>query len=258
PQPSDPRRLIFFVGFPRSGTTLLEQILASHPDVLALDERHALAEATRDLFVSDPKLERLRTITAEEAQVYREGYWRNVAAYCPDVAGKVFVDKYPLNSERLPLIAKLFPEARILFALRDPRDVVLSCFRRRFEMNPAMYEFCTLEGAAALYDAVMRLVERYKAVLALPLQYVRHERVVEDLRGEVGAVCDFIGVEWDDAMLDFAQTARRRGVRTPSAGQVVRGLYDEGIGHWRNYRAELASVMPLLAPWVEAFGYPAD
>ena len=170
----------------------------------------------------------------------------------------MFVDKYPLNSDRLPLIAKLFPNAKVLFALRDPRDVVLSCFRRRFEMNPAMYEFCTLAGAATLYDAVMRLAELYKAKLALPFQDVRHERVVEDLRGEVGAVCDFIGVAWDDAMLDFAETARRRGVRTPSAGQVVRGLYDEGIGQWRNYAAELEPVMPLLTPWVEAFGYPAD
>jgi len=258
PLPSDPRRHIFFVGFPRSGTTLLEQILASHPDVVSLDERQALAEATRDLFSSDAKLDRLQTISAEEAQAYREGYWRNVSAHCPDVSGKVFVDKYPLSSDRLALIAKLFPEASVLFALRDPRDVVLSCFRRRFELNPAMYEFCTLAGAAALYDAVMRLVDVYKTKLALPFHYVRHERVVEDLRGEVGRVCDFIGIDWNDAMIDFAQTARRRRVRTPSASQVRRGLYGEGLGHWRNYATELAPVMPLLTPWVEAFGYPAD
>jgi tetratricopeptide (TPR) repeat protein len=258
PRPSDPRRHIFFVGFPRSGTTLLEQVLASHPTVVALDERQALADATLDLFSSGAKLSRLERIGRDEAQAYRDRYWARVGEYCPDVAGKVFVDKYPLNSDRLPLIAKLFPEARILFALRDPRDVVLSCFRRRFEMNPAMYELCTLEGAATLYDALMRLVDVYKAKLALPFQYVRYEALVEDFRSEMATVCDFVGVEWTDALLDFAETARRREVRTPSAGQVVRGLYAEGVGQWRNYRAALAPMTPLLAPWVEAFGYPAD
>jgi Tfp pilus assembly protein PilF len=257
-QPSDPRAHIFFTGFPRSGTTLLEQILASHPDVVALDEREVLIESTKDLFASDPKLDRLVKLDAAGAAAYRDDYWRRVSEHVPSVAGKVFVDKHPLNSVRLPLIAKLFPDAKVLFALRDPRDVVLSGFRRRFGMNAAMYQLATLEGAAAYYDAVMRLVELYRAKLALPFQTVRYEGLVEDLRREVEGVCAFIGVEWNDAMLDFAETARGRGVRTPSARQVERGLYSEGVGQWRAYAAQLAPVMPLLAPWVEKFGYPAD
>jgi tetratricopeptide (TPR) repeat protein len=257
-RPGDPRAHIFFTGFPRSGTTLLEQILASHPDVAALDEREVLIDSTGDLFASDPKLDRLARLDAAEAAHYRDAYWRGVSQYCPDVAGKVFVDKHPLNSVRLPLIAKLFPDAKILFALRDPRDVVLSGFRRRFGMNAAMYQLATLEGAAAYYDAVMRLVELYRAKLALPFQTVRYEGLVEDLRREVEGVCAFIGVEWNDAMLDFVETARGRAIRTPSARQVERGLYSEGVGQWRAYAAQLAPVMPLLAPWVEKFGYPAD
>jgi tetratricopeptide (TPR) repeat protein len=257
-RPGDPRAHIFFTGFPRSGTTLLEQILASHTAVVALDEREVLVDSTRDLFTSDQKLDRLAKLDAAEAAHYRDAYWRGVSQYCPDVAGKVFVDKHPLNSVRLPLIAKLFPDAKILFALRDPRDVVLSGFRRRFGMNAAMYQLATLEGAAAYYDAVMRLVELYRAKLALPFQTVRYEGLVEDLRREVEGVCAFIGVEWNDSMLDFVGTARGRGIRTPSARQVERGLYSEGVGQWRAYAAQLAPVMPLLAPWVEKFGYPAD
>ncbi|HEY3889707.1 MAG TPA: sulfotransferase, partial [Caulobacteraceae bacterium] len=141
---------------------------------------------------------------------------------------------------------------------RDPRDVVLSGFRRRFGMNAAMYQLATLEGAAAYYDAVMRLVELYRAKLALPFQTVRYEGLVEDLRREVEGVCAFIGVDWSDAMLDFVETARGRAIRTPSARQVERGLYSEGVGQWRAYAAQMAPVMPLLAPWVEKFGYPAD
>ena len=253
-----PRAHIVFTGFPRSGTTLLEQILASHPEVTALDEREVLIEATTDLFASDRKLDRLASLDAADAATYREAYWRRVKGYLPDIAGKVFVDKHPLNSVRLPLIAKLFPNAKVLFALRDPRDVVLSGFRRRFGMNAAMYQLATLQGAAAYYDAVMRLVELYKAKLPLPFEYVRYEALVEDLQREVEGVCEYIGVDWDDSMLNFVETARGRAIRTPSARQVERGLYSEGVGQWRAYAAELAPVMPLLAPWVEKFGYPAD
>ena len=89
----------------------------------------------------------------------RDAYWSRVRAFGVEPRGKVFIDKMPLASVQLPVVAKLFPSARILFALRDPRDVVLSCFRRRFGMNPAMYQLLTLEGAAAFYDAVMRLSE---------------------------------------------------------------------------------------------------
>jgi tetratricopeptide (TPR) repeat protein len=258
PRASDPKAHVFFLGFPRSGTTLFEQILASHPDVVALDERQVLADATRDLYTSDAKLDRLKGLDAHAAATYRDAYWRDVARYCPPVAGKVFVDKHPLNTNSLGLIAKLFPEAKVVFAERDPRDVVLSCFRRRFRMNPAMYELCTLAGAAVFYDAVMRLGSEFRAKLALPFHEMRYERLVENLRRETEAVGRFIGLAWDDAMLDFPETARSRRVRTPSARQVVRGLYSQGVGQWRSYRAELEPVLPLLAPWVEAFGYPAD
>jgi Tfp pilus assembly protein PilF len=257
PTANDPASHIFFVGFPRSGTTLLEQILTSHPDVVTLDEREVLVDSTKSLFVSDQALDRLSRLEAGEANELREAYWRRTRDYCPDLAGKVFIDKLPLNSVRLPLVAKLFPNAKVLFALRDPRDVVLSCFRRRFGMNAAMYQLLTLDGAAAYYDAVMRLVDQYTDKLPLHLHYVRYENLVADLRAEAEGVCRFIGVPWDDSMLDFAETARSREIRTPSARQVRRGLYREGVDQWRAYATHLAPVMPLLTPWIEKFGYPA-
>ncbi len=252
----EPVEHVFFVGFPRSGTTLLEQILASHPDIVTLDEREVLTDSTQSLFVSDAALNRLSRLNAREAVAFRDAYWRRTRIYCPKLAGKVFIDKLPLNSVRLPLIAKLFPRAKVLFALRDPRDVVLSCFRRRFGMNPAMYQLLTLEGAAAYYDAVMRLVDQYTDKLPLSIHYVRYENLVDDLRREAEAVCSFIGVPWDDAMLAFAETARSREIRTPSARQVRRGLYSEGVGQWRAYAARLDAVLPILRPWIEKFEYP--
>ena len=156
----------------------------------------------------------------------------------------------------LPVVAKPFPDAKVLFARRDPRDVVLSCFRRRFGMNPAMHQFLTLEGTAAYYDAVMRLADIYGRLLAVPTLTYRYEDLVDDFEGQVRRICAFAGLSWDEAMRDFAATAERNPIRTPSARQVRRGLYSEGAGQWRPFAAHLAPVAPLLEPWIRAFGYP--
>ncbi len=137
--PQSPRTHVFLVGFPRSGTTLLEQVLASHGQVEAMEERACLADSAREFFGADAGLDRLATLSGSALEPWRQAYWRRVAEAGAAAAKPVFIDKLPLNLVFLPLIAKLFPEAKILLALRDPRDVVLSCFRRRFAMNAGMY-----------------------------------------------------------------------------------------------------------------------
>jgi len=245
---------VFLVGFPRSGTTLLEQILASHRDVVSMEERDCLVNAERE-FLKPDGLERLAGMQSGDLAAAREAYWRRVeeAGVTPSVP--VFVDKMPLNTVLLCLIAKLFPQAKILFALRDPRDVVLSCFRRRFVMTAQMYELCTLQSAATYYDAVMRLAQRYREKLNLDIHELRYEAMVADLETQMRAVCAFMDVEWDDAMRDFANRAGKRGIDTPSAAQVSRGLYTQGAGQWQRYAAQMAPVMPLLNPWLTRYGY---
>jgi tetratricopeptide (TPR) repeat protein len=250
-----PREHIFLVGFPRSGTTLLENVLAAHPDVVALEEKDCLGAAERAYLDSDEGLRRLVAIGVREAEHHRALYWSEVRRFGVEPKGRVFIDKLPLATVLLPVIAKLFPTARVLFALRDPRDVVLSCFRRRFALNPAMYELLTLPGAATYYDAVMRLSERYRDLLPLPQVTVRYEKLVEDFEGTARATCAFLGLHWDESMLDFAAKARTRGIATPSAAQVTRGLNRDGQGVWRRYREQMAPVLPILEPWVERFGY---
>src|SRR6185295_19458453 len=156
--------------------------------------------------------------------------------------------------QMLPLIAKLFPAAKILFAIRDPRDVVLGCFRRTFRVNPAMFEFLALGGTARFYDAVMSIGEISRQKLGLKWHDLRHEALIEDFDTELRQVADFIGLEWNDAMRDFAQRARTRSARTPSAVQLARGLSRGGMGQWRHYAQELTPVLPILKPWVERFG----
>jgi hypothetical protein len=206
---------------------------------------------------SDEGLQRLADITPEAAERWRGAYWAVVAGRDLDVTGRVFLDKAPAATEDLPLIAKLFPDATVLFALRDPRDVVLSCLRQNFQMNALTYAFTDLAAAAEAYAANMALAETYRRVLPLSLHEVRHEALVEEFAGGLAAICERIGLSFDPAMIDAAATARRRTVLTPSAAQVRAGLNAGGIGRWRAYAPGLSPILPTLEPWVRRFGYEA-
>jgi hypothetical protein len=143
----------------------------------------------------------------------------------------------------------------VLFALRDPRDVLLSCFRRHFKVNVSTCEFLDLERAAQFYNSVMTLGVLYREKIALPVHLHRHEDLVADFEKEVRAICAFLGLDWSEQFHDFAQRARTRNIASISASQVRRGLSGEGAGQWRRYAGQLAPVMPTLLPWVRTFGY---
>ena len=190
------------------------------------------------------------------AERWRADYWARVRGFGVEPAGKVFVDKQPFYTLWLPLIGKLFPKARIVFARRDPRDVVLSCFRRPFRMTPVTYELMDLERSAGLYAAAMDIAADFIARSPNPTLAYRHEDLVDDFDGVAARLCDFLDLSWTDRLRDFAQTARARRIRTPSALQVIRGLNRDGVGAWRGYAAHLEPVLPILDPYVRQFGYP--
>jgi Flp pilus assembly protein TadD len=256
--PGPAKQHIFLVGYLRSATTLLENALAGHPQVSALEEKPTLADADRAFLGDREGLDRLASLGCDDAAQWRDAYWRRVREHGGEPDGKVFIDKSPSASVSLPMIRKLFPKARILIARRDPRDVVLSCFRNHFVMNPVTYELTDLARAARHYDALMRLTETYLARLPLSFQVVRYPDLIADFDGQTAKVCDFIGVEWSDKVRDFADTARKRHVKSSSARQVLRPLYS-GSGQWRRYRDQLEAVLPVLEPWVLRFGFePTD
>jgi hypothetical protein len=249
------RRHVFLLGYPRSGNTLVEHILASLPGVRTLEERPTLDESDRTFLRDDESLDRLRQLDPALAAQQREAYWRRVRAEVPDLDGQVLVDMAPLNGIKLPMISRLFPEALIVLCRRDPRDVVLSCFRRHFRVNTSTFEMTDLERAARHYDAVMRLVELHLAVLPLSVHVVDYATLVGDFDATTRALAEFVGVPWTEAARDFSRTAAGREVRTASAPQVRRGLFD-GTRQWERYREQMAPVLPVLEPWVRKFGYP--
>jgi len=247
---------VFLVGFPRSGTTLLDQILASHPEVTTLEERDTLIDATNELMNAEEDYERWAGMQASEIEQLRELYWQRVRTACSNAPlRRVFVDKQPLNAALLPLIYRLFPAAKIVLALRDPRDVVLSCYQQHFGINAAMYQLLRLDTATAYYDAVMRLVEVCRGKLPLRLHTVKYEDVIAKFEATMSSALAFLELEWDEGLSRYTETAKKRTINTPSAAQVVRPLYGSACGRWRNYSEFLKPSLPMLAPWVQTFGY---
>lgn len=263
PQPPQPgigspaRAHVFLLGFMRSGTTLLEQVLRGSADVTALEEYEALAEPTRAFMGARPALDALWRLDEPTAQRFRDSYWANVRAAGVDPSGRVFVDKHPFNAIKLPIIARLFPSATIIFALRDPRDVVLSCFRHRLRPSPMTLEMTDISTTAAFYDAYMDYVETVRPLLPLNLVTHRHEAAVADPKATIAPLCRVIGLDWDDAMLDVAGRVARGETVSQSASQISRGVERRGVAQWRRYEAQLAPVLPVLDRWVRRFGYDA-
>lgn len=254
--PSSEPTPVFLVGFPRSGTTLLDQILASHPRITTLEEHDTLVDSAMALVRPEGDFDFWATISDVDLEQLRTLYWQQVQTGLLGQRMKdVFVDKMPLNAVLLPVIYRLFPDAKIVFAVRDPRDTVLSCYQQRFGMNVAMFQLLRLDTAARYYDAAMKLVRTCRAKLPLAVHELRYEAVVSDFDATVGGVLAFLGVAWDDVVRNYAETAKTRAIGTPSASQVVQPLYATAQGKWRNYRSFLEPVLPTLDPWVRLFGY---
>ncbi len=252
--PAQARGHVFLLGYPRSGTTLVENILASAEDVEALEERPTLIDADRVFLENEDGLARLATLSSAEIQPYVDAYWAQAARFGITSTAKLFVDMDPLKGIKLPLIAKLFPSARIILMRRDPRDVVWSCFRTNFALSAAAWEFTTLEATAHHYDALMRLTEQCLAMLPLTVHQLRYDALVSDFDTTTQALCKFLDLEWSPALRAFDKTAQRRGVTTASSGQVRKRLYD-GTRQWARYAAQMEPVLPILQPWVERFGF---
>jgi tetratricopeptide (TPR) repeat protein len=245
---------VFLLGYPRSGTTLVENVLASAPGVIALEERDTLADTDDVLIMNDGRMPDLDALTPEQVTALRAAYWERVRSYGGDIAGQHFVDMNPLGGIKLPIIARLFPNARVLLMRRDPRDIILSCYRINFTPSPAAWAFSDLVDAARHYGALMELTELCRKRLPLAFHEVRYDRLVSDFEGTVRAMAEFVGLEWTEDFRRFDRTAQTRGVQTASATQVRRGLYD-GRGQWRRYAEQLAPALPILAPWVKRFGF---
>jgi len=257
PAPPEDRQPVFVVGFPRSGTTLLEQMLDAHPDFASMDERafiHDLIEAmamTGQHYPDD-----LAGLTADEAEQLRAVYFHRVAQVVPDLGARRLVDKNPLNMLCLPMILRLFPRSRIILCLRHPCDVLLSCAMQSFR-SPAFMVLCSsLERLARGYVQAFEHWFRHAEVFAPDTLTWRYEDVVGDFPAQVDRLGRFLGVTDAAPMARYAEHARAKPfISTPSYAQVTAGIHGGSINRWLAYREHFEPVLPLLRPIAARLGY---
>jgi tetratricopeptide (TPR) repeat protein len=248
---------VFLVGFPRSGTTLLEQILKSHSRIRTLDEV-PLIDAIKEMVSRQnggyPR--GLAKLQPEAISQLREAYFQKADSIGQRGQGEVLIDKLPLNIVTAPLIHRIFPDAKFIFALRHPADAVLSCFMQNFTPNSAMANFYALDNAARFYDSIMRLWEQITELLPIPYHTIRYENLIDDFEQEVRGVLGFMGLDWEESVCHYQQTARgKEGISTPSYHQVAEPIYKRSTGRWQRYAAHLKNVHGTLTPWIHHFGY---
>jgi len=251
---------VFLLGFLRSGTTLTEQVLGAHPAVMATDESGIVHELTQELArsaaVADDVPAALRKIGLEQARDLRRFYWTRMRdEYGEAVMHRRVVDKNALNTIELGLISVLFPEARILFALRDPRDVCLSCFMQAFTPAPATVNLLSWEGIARQYAAVMDYWLYLKDRIQPRYLELRYEDTVGDFEATYRRVFDLLGVDWHPEVIAFHEKARGRYISTPSFAAVTQPLYSSAVARWRRYEKHFSSILPRLQRFIDAFGY---
>ena len=250
---------VFMFGFPRSGTTLLDLALDSHPALLTIEEQSTILpviEALREGDLGFPA--QLSRLEESDIDALRRRYQAALGEFVPDGFDGRVIDKMPIRTVYAGILWRLFPDARFIFCLRHPCDVVLSNFMQHYTVSDAFANFYTLEGSARLYDGVMRLWQVYLDKLPLCCHTVRYESLVRDMESELRAVLEFLDAPWDPVVLQYADRARTRGrINTTSYHQVTEPLYDRASGRWRLYERHLEPYMAMLAPHIERFGYGA-
>jgi tetratricopeptide (TPR) repeat protein len=251
--PADP---VFLVGFPRSGTTLLNQILESNSLVQTLEEKPTVAKMREILFGMPEGYPReIPYCDSIDLAYLRQAYFDVVDKFCARDDSLVLVDKYPLQIVRVALIHRVFPRARFIFSARHPCDVCLSCFMQNFQPNDAMANFYSLADTVALYIATMELWQAYQDKLPISVHTVRYDVMIDDVEAETKKICDYIGVPWQESQADFATHALRRGkIPTPSYEQVSQPIYRSALGRWEKYRDYFEPHLPALQPWIDKYG----
>jgi len=255
-------RIALLGGHARSGTTLLEQVLDSHPDIVSADETRIFLDDTyttlrRNLPEETPMLDGLDAASVETLRLARERYFQSMSLWLGRPPGeRLLIDKNPSLQALIVTFVRLFPEARLIVALRDPRDTCLSCFMLpHWPVNARIVSFLTFEGTVSTYTRVMGIWRTLKPLIKNPWLEVRYEDMVEDLEAVARKTLDFLGVSWDAKVLDFHEHARQKPVRSPTYADVARPVFKTAVGRWRNYQKYLEPFLPKLEPFAKAFGY---
>ena len=255
-------RLTVLGGHPRSGTTLLEQVLDAHPEIVSAEETTIFHDDVYLPLVRGVPLETvsltqiLDSASPQLLQPLRANYLNLTERFLGETIGsRSLIEKNPALTVFIPAVVRVFPEAKFLVALRDPRDVCLSCFMQPLALTPVSSSFLSLDGTVTEYASVMGFWRTLKPQMRNLALEVRYEDLVDDLELVARRALEFLGIAWDARVLGFHEHARNKVVRSPTYAEVAKPVFKGAVGRWRNYRKHLEPWMGKLEPFVKAFGY---
>ena len=242
--------LAFLGGHPRSGTTLLERILDANPAVTALDEPTAFLE------VLEPEFHKSSELSSPRVNVLRKHYLQALRDETgAEMAGKLLLDKNPSPTARLPVWLRVFPELRVIIALRDPRDVVLSCYFQNIPLNATNVNFVSFERLAKHYADLMGIWLLVREWPGFGWLETRYEDIVADLPKEGRRVTEFLGLPWHPDQERYYEKTGVKQLYSPTYQDVTRPIYTRSVARWRAYEKHLAPILPALEPFCRKLGY---
>ena len=261
PMPPGGPQLALLGGHPRSGTTLLEQILGAHPGVLAFDEPEAFVQEVWSQLAPMPPApaltaDTLNGLSPERIAEVRRRYFKSLLREAPgEVNAQVLLDKNPSPSTALHLWLRVFPGLKVIIALRDPRDVVISCFFQNLMLTPTNANFLSLKRTATHYANLMDVWLRLRELGGFEWLETRYEDLVANPEAEGRRVTQFLGLEWHPNQAHHQEVARRKFVFAPTFNEVTQPVYQRAVGRWEKYAEALAPLQDRLAPYCRALGY---
>jgi len=248
---------VFLIGFPRSGTTLLDTILRTHNLIEVIEEKPIVDKLLKEMqTITGSSFSSLEKIDELKVKELKDLYNSERQNYIKFEDGKIYVDKFPINIIYLAEINKIFPNAKYILALRNPRDSVLSCFMQSFIPNDAMSNMLSINDASNLYDRTMHLFKMYEKILNLNIYQVKYEDVISNFESTIKGLLNFLEVDWTDDLNEFYKTAEnKRIISTPSYDQVNKPLYNQSIGRWKNYEDKFSDTSEIFKKWNKEFSY---
>jgi tetratricopeptide (TPR) repeat protein len=251
---------VFLLGFLRSGTTLIQEVLDAHPQIFVADETELVAALRSELDrlsgESGTTPEQLQKIELVNINHLRHFYWEQVnKRYGKSLDRQLFIDKTSLNTIDLGLINCVFPDAKVIFVQRDPRDVCLSCYMQTFALTPATMQFLSWDSTLSFYCQTMNWWLYIKQQLSLNFIECRYEDAVTQFETTFQDIFRFLDLSWNESVIEFHQKAAKKFIASPSYNQVSQPLYTSSVCRWKNYRAEFSSVAETLLPIIKALGY---
>jgi len=258
----DQAHVALLTGFPRSGTTLLEQVLDAHPQLISSEERDYMGKTVIHRIFSRKRpeaslLETLNEVTAGQLRFERQAYFAVMEKLLGEEIGpRMHLDKNPGYNQTIPLMLRIFPETRLIIAIRDPRDVVLSCYLRYLPMNTMSAQFLSVESTAQRYAVDMRAWLKFREILPSPWCEIRYEDSVADLEAQARRALSTLGLPWDETVLRYRDRLKKeKKVTSPTYEAVAEPVYTRSLARWRNYEKLLEPAQKILEPFIKEFGY---